>query len=537
MKLTSSLPLALGAIGLALAPTAQCLQPSDLPADTPVSVLLSSATVSLASGNGQDALVYYDLAVSREPSNYLTLFKRGAAHLSLGKHAQARQDFDKVLMIRPGFEGALVQRARIRSKIADWEGAKSDFQAAGKHEEIAELEQAEGSSRLALESERGGNWDDCIAQAGIAIGTAALAVDLRQIRARCRFATGDLLGGVSDLGHALQINPSATKPHLQISAIMFYSLGETDKGLEQSTKCLHSDPESKECMKLRRHEKSMDKQLKKVRQFMEKRQYASAVKIMVPSGEDSGLLQEVKDDTKTYEDQGIIPKNAAHGLANLLTELTCEAYYEMNNLKKAAPHCTETLGHNPDSLHALLHKAQTQLDNDDFEPAMHTLNQAREHHPRNQKINEMFQKAHGLLKRSKQKDYYKVLGLGRDADERDIKSAYRRLVRLHHPDKAQLQGLTKEEAEKKMAAINEAYEVLSDAELKARYDRGDDPNDPQQQSHPFQSSPFGHGGPGGGQQFFFRQGPMGGGGGGGGGYKFGGGGQGGFQFPGGFGFP
>ena len=57
-----------------------------------------------------------------------------------------------------------------------------------------------------------------------------------------------------------------------------------------------------------------------------------------------------------------------------------------------------------------------------------------------------------------------------------------------------------------MASINEAYEVLKDTELRARFDAGDDPNDPEAQSRghggPFQGSPFG----GGGQQFVFRQG-------------------------------
>jgi len=72
------------------------------------------------------------------------------------------------------------------------------------------------------------------------------------------------------------------------------------------------------------------------------------------------------------------------------------------------------------------------------------------------------------------------------------------LSKQHHPDKAAKQGLTKEDAEKKMASINEAYEVLSDPELRARFDRGDDPNSHEQQGfqHPF----------GGGQPFMFQQG-------------------------------
>lgn len=149
------------------------------------------------------------------------------------------------------------------------------------------------------------------------------------------------------------------------------------------------------------------------------------------------------------------------------------------------------------------------MEAENFEAAMHSLNKAKEHHPGAQQINQLLQNAQLELKRSKTKDYYKVLGLTRDADEVQIKAAYRKMVKIHHPDKAHKLGITKEDAEKKMAAVNEAYEVLSDPELKIRFDRGDDPNDHEQQrQHPFHGSPFqgnpfaGHSH--GGQQFNFK---------------------------------
>lgn len=155
------------------------------------------------------------------------------------------------------------------------------------------------------------------------------------------------------------------------------------------------------------------------------------------------------------------------------------------------------------------------MEAENYEAAISTLNTAKENHPEAQQIGGLLQKAQVELKRSKTKDYYKVLGVPKDADELQIKSAYRKSVRINHPDKAHKQGISKEEAEKKMAAINEAYEVLSDPELKARFDQGDDPNDHEQQrGHPFQQgSPFGGGGfpfqhggghHGGGQQFNFK---------------------------------
>lgn len=200
----------------------------------------------------------------------------------------------------------------------------------------------------------------------------------------------------------------------------------------------------------------------------------------------------------------------------------------MNNKKKALPYCTEALGLNPNSLPALISQAQRHLDADDHDAAIQTLNHAKEHHPSAPQIQQLLQTAHTLLKRSKNKDYYKVLHVDRDAEDRTIKRQYRALTKQFHPDKTAAQGVPKEQAEKKMADINEAYEVLSDPELRARFDRGDDPNSQEQQGQPFHGSPFGQGQ--GGQHFFFQQGGAGRGG---GGFKFQGGG-GGFQFPNGF---
>lgn len=520
--------LALGALCLSgpqLA--AAALSASEIPADTPVSQLISSANANLVQGNAHDALTYFDVAIQKDPKNYLTIFKRGATYLSLGRNTQATRDFDQVLVLKPGFEGALMQRAKLRSRNAEWDAARKDYAAAGKlgGQEMLDLDEAEGAVQMAIDAEKAGNWEDCVTQAGTAILVAGTSLDLRQRRARCRFEKGEIIEGLADLNHVLQINPSTPDPYLQISAMTFYSLGETEKGTTAISKCLHNDPDNKACSKLRKSEKSLARTLKKIDQLLEKRQYASAAKLLVPQPDDPGLLQEVKDDTALWREAHYIHPHATDGLYASLLEKTCNAYYEMNNLKKAQPYCDEALTHNPSCLPALLAKAQRQLDADDFEPAIGTLNAAKDAHGNAGKIQELLNKAHNLLKRSKRKDYYKVLGVARDADERTIKRAFRKLTVQHHPDKAHLSGVSQEDAQKKMASINEAYEVLSDPELKQRFDNGDDPNDPQAGQNPFQGSPYGFGG--GGQPVFFKQG-----GGGGGGFKF----QGGGGFPGGFPF-
>jgi curved DNA-binding protein len=66
-------------------------------------------------------------------------------------------------------------------------------------------------------------------------------------------------------------------------------------------------------------------------------------------------------------------------------------------------------------------------------------------------------------------DYYETLGIKRDADDKAIKAAYRKLARKWHPDLHR--GKKQEEAEEKFKKINEAYEVLSDPEKRSKYDR------------------------------------------------------------------
>ena len=65
------------------------------------------------------------------------------------------------------------------------------------------------------------------------------------------------------------------------------------------------------------------------------------------------------------------------------------------------------------------------------------------------------------------RDYYETLGISKDADANEIKSAFRKLAKQYHPDL----NPGDKEAETKFKEINEAYEVLSDPEKKAKYDQ------------------------------------------------------------------
>ena len=96
------------------------------------------------------------------------------------------------------------------------------------------------------------------------------------------------------------------------------------------------------------------------------------------------------------------------------------------------------------------------------------------------------------------KDYYKVMGVARDATEAQIKQAYRRLARKYHPDVSK-----EKDAEARFKELGEAYEVLKNPEKRAAYDQlgqrhsaGEEFQPPPDWGAGFEFSGAGSGGPG-----------------------------------------
>ena len=108
------------------------------------------------------------------------------------------------------------------------------------------------------------------------------------------------------------------------------------------------------------------------------------------------------------------------------------------------------------------------------------------------------------------KDYYKVLGVNKKADEKEIKNAYRKLVKKYHPDKTK----GDKKLEDKFKEISEAYEVLSDTDKRKKYDElGSDWNRAGQSENWQRANPnargFSGGRQGGGQQYYTNMGGQG----------------------------
>ncbi|KZO93810.1 DnaJ-domain-containing protein [Calocera viscosa TUFC12733] len=511
------------------------------------SPLLQRANTLLSTGQYGEAVSALSELISNSSSDpgtpdYLLYYKRATAYYSLSRYSQAIEDYTKVFSLNEGMYRVLLQEARchvssgqfaaartaIRAYTARYEadpanraqGRDKDPDAAEIVFNIAEAEQGEKRARQAVKA-RG--WAACQAAAGEVLRVASHWTEIRELRAECEMSDGAVEEAVADYTRLSQLRPADTGLTLRLSTLTFFLLSNpTTPAISHVKTCLHSDPENAACLKAHRSLKSLQKAIDKARNLKEGGKWATLKREL--DGPE-GLLHRFDQEMHTAFDAlqpplpaQLKPEQLSQPRVELLAWL-CDAYTRTSSVKAGEAHYRALLALRPESIEALVGLGELALENEEYDEAVRLLQDAweAEGRPRQGDTADRLRTAQTRLKQSKQKDYYKVLGVSRDADERTVKKAYRRAAKSAHPDKAG-------GSETRMAAVNEAYEVLSNPELKARYDAGDDPNDPASGHGPGGGQPFFfHGGSAGGNPFqFFQQGA---------GSPFG---QGGFQFQRGF---
>ena len=199
-------------------------------------------------------------------------------------------------------------------------------------------------------------------------------------------------------------------------------------------------------------------------------------------------MRKVLEDVKSAQE--IYPKSQLNGR---LFEWECKSLASLKEFKKAIDSCTKWHESDGNAIEALLQRAEAHAQNEDFDSAMRDLEKAAQLSPRDGNIRQKMQQMANRKRIAERKDYYKILGIARDASVKDIRRAYRQLALEWHPDKNRDDPSRLELAEKKYQEITEAYEVLTDEEKRRRYDSGEDVDQPQGHGGPFR-----HGGGGGG---------------------------------------
>jgi DnaJ family protein C protein 7 len=321
-----------------------------------------------------------------------------------------------------------------------------------------------------------------------------------------RIGTINSLGDAQNVAMSLLRNNNADPEALVLRGRALYAQGENDKAIQHLRQALSCDPDYKDAVKYLRLVQKLDKMKEEGNGHFKAARYQQAVDVYTAALE-------------------VDPLNKSTNSKILNNRAMC--YSKQKEWTSAIADCDKAIQLDPSYTKARKTRAKALGEGGNWEEAVRAYKSIAEQNPEEPGIAKDVRYAELELKKSSRKDYYKILGIDKDANETGIKKAYRKLAVIHHPDK----NPGDPDAENRFKDIQEAHETLIDPQKRERYDSGIDLMDPHEQ-HGFGGGGFG--GMGGGVQIdpemLFNM--MGGGGRGGGGFsQFGGGGG----FPGGMG--
>ena len=463
-----------------------------------VGKLRNSAEAAFTNGDTDEALKLWAEVIKAEPNNHSNFYKRFRVNLRKLKYKEALADLTSALSLKPDDENALAQRSKLNLRLGHCAEALLDFDKLKQvNSNSKALGQRKEGEECVMHMNKGqqlfkrGDYANARAAFTAAVGVADKSTELMFKKAECNYWLGDQYEAIADSGKVLKSAPDHMLA-LELRASAYYTLGELDMAKEHYRQALKYDPEHK-------NSKDGHKQIKKIQKHMSKAEEA---------------MNRGKFDDAISQLQGIIDADPQHPtfVMNARVDLA-QSHSKLQNWQQAKAEGDQVLQTNPGHIKANRIMGKVSMEMEELDDAVRyfsTAVQASEEQNNGQierSLLEELQQAETALKRSKEKDYYKILGVSRKAKAKEIKKAYREKALQYHPDKVQGSEEEKEAAEKVFTEVAEAYEVLSDEETRGKYDRGEEvfPNQGggggQQQGHPFG---FPHGFQQGGHTFHFQ---------------------------------
>jgi len=453
--------------------------------------LTSLAESALQNSDLKEALKHYTELVTHYPSQ-LAYYQRAQVLLRQRKYQEIISDLSSAIELDKQFTKGLLQRAKLFRLLGRCSESVNDYetvlQLKSDHKEAkSEIDKSRQCQRLVEQSEQliaRNQWDAAKHYLSLTLEIASESTHFMSLRMKCYYELREWGNVLLDSRNVLS-NIQSDIEALYMRAKAFQMTGEYENASNHYKEALRSDPEHNQSKKSFR----ILKKFLKLKSDAEKNLSAINYK---------EALENVNDVLEL--DSESFPKSQTE-----LLLLKCRILNALRQAADALRICRKVVEVDVNNVDAHIEMSRSHITLEQWQNAVNEAQKAVQIDQHNQSAHKQLHTAQIELKKSQQKDYYKMLGVKRTATEREIKKAYRKLALQYHPDKHDSVE-AKSEAEKKFQQIAEAYEILSNPELKGKYDRGEDVAATGQPQNPFHEhwafNPFAHF-PQGGQQFHF----------------------------------
>ncbi|VDK69053.1 unnamed protein product [Onchocerca ochengi] len=431
----------------------------------------------LSSGQFTDALSHYHAAIDLDPKNYQTLYSRATVYLAIGKSKAALPDLDLVIKLKPDFIAARIERGNVLLKQGDIHQAKADFEAAAKADPLnadisKKLISVEKVRQIIEEADDYFDIGDLVSAEQLysnAIEICQWHANLYKNRATCREKLGNVQKAIADYRTVTKLLPDSTETFYKVSQL-YYLTGDVEESLNQVRECLKLNPDDEPCFSFYKRTKKLAKMRESLNQLVREEKWMDCL---------DKATEILKAEKKV--------KNVQLDVYRQI----CKCNLNAGHFAESISACSEVLKYgDPNDLDVLCDRAEAFLMYEKYDEAIEDYQKAVNSHEESRRAREGLHRAQNLKRNVGKRDYYKILGVRKNASEREIRKAYRKQAQKWHPDNFS-DKKEKERAQKMFVDIAAAKEVLTDPEKRAQYDNGEDPLDPEQQQrtfhHPFQN--------------------------------------------------
>lgn len=405
-------------------------------------------------GDYTKAIEEYTRAIELEPRNPTFLSNRAAAYMSAKNYRLALEDCTAADRYAPNQAKTLLRMARIQTGLGRVDDALLTFSRmsppASPKDQAPALTMAQHikSAEKSLEL---GNGSMALHALDRAEEGLAPNVDSPKRWKILRGEANLKLNNLNSLGEAQNVVMALLRQNPQdpdalvLRGRILYAQGDNAKAFAHFQEALRCDPD----MKLARS------YLKRAKELERKK--------------DAGNEAFRKGDFKIARDLytealAVDPDNK--GTNAKLYQNRAQTNNRLKDWKEAIADCDEALKLDPSYTKARKTRAKALGESGNWEEAVREYKAVLESNPEEPGLRKELRNAEMELKKSKRKDYYKILGLDKNCSETDIKKAYRKMAIIHHPDK----NPDNPEAAERFKDIGEAYETLSDPQKRHAYD-------------------------------------------------------------------
>lgn len=368
-----------------------------------------------------------------------TLIRLARCHLFLGSPSGALSVLNQVVS-QGGLDDATQKQALQLQK-----------QATSVAEHLASYDRLASSNDWSV---AGFALDQAQTQAGLSESDVPLS--WRIMRATVHLHKNQLDQANSVIADALR-SDSSNPDALLVRARILLAKGDIAKAVAHCQAALRSDPENRGARDL----------LKKCRRLEAKKEEGNTA---FKAGNNAEAVEKFTE-AVAIADENSATDGPAQGFKAILCSNRATANSKNGDHAAAISDCDAALSLDPGYIKALRTRARALLAVEKYEDAVRDFKKALEEASVSggreaEQLQRELRSAEIDLKRSKKKDYYKILNVPKDAGEAEIKKAYRKESLKHHPDKGG--------DEEKFKLCSEAYNVLSDENKRRRYDAGAD---------------------------------------------------------------